>query len=197
MIYFTCVYEDEPTHLAMRKIFDQFPGQFTEFVSIPCHGFGKIKKNIKAYNSAARYGYYFIIADLDSTYGCAPLLVDDWLPVQRSDRLIFRIAVREIESWFLADRKDFAAFFSVSQELVPLDPDTVADPKHTVISLAKKSKKRSIREALVPVDNYASIGPGYNLMFQDYIQNHWDIASARQHSPSLDRAMRALGRIAQ
>jgi hypothetical protein len=195
MIYFTCIYEDEPTHLVMRKIFEQFPGRFTESVSIPCHGFGKIKKNIGAYNNAAKYGYYFVITDLDSTYGCAPLLIDDWLPVQRNDQLIFRVAVREIESWLLADRTGFAAFFSVSHALVPSMPDTVTDPKHTVISLAKKSKKRSIREAIVPIDDYAHIGPGYNLVFQDYIQDHWDIAIARQHSPSLDKALRALGRI--
>jgi hypothetical protein len=181
----------------MLKILKQFPGQFVESVSIPCYGFGKIKKNIGAYNSAAKYGYYFVITDLDRTYDCAPLLIDDWLLEQRNDQLIFRVAVREIESWFLADRKNFATFFSVSRELVPQKPDTVADSKLTVISLAKRSKKRSIREALVPVDDYASIGPGYNLIFQDYIQNHWDIVAARQYSPSLDKALRALGRIAE
>jgi hypothetical protein len=196
MIYLTCVYEDDPTHLAMVKMLKQFPGCFFESVSIPCHGFGKIKKNIRAYNNAARYGCYFVITDLDRKYDCAPLLIDDWLPDQRNDQLIFRVAVREIESWFLADRKGFAAFFSVSRELIPPKPDAAADPKLTVISLARGSKKRSIREAVVPVDDYASIGPGYNLVFQDYIQNYWDIAAARQHSPSLDRALRALGRIA-
>jgi hypothetical protein len=197
MIYLTCVYEDDPTHFAMQKMLKQFPERFVESVSIPCYGFGKIKKNIKAYNNAAMYGCYFVITDLDRTYDCAPLLIGDWLPDQRNDQLIFRVAVREIESWFLADRKEFAAFFSVSRELVPLQPDTMLDAKKIVISLAKRSKKRSIREAIVPVDDYASIGPGYNLVFQDYIQNHWDIAAARQHSPSLDKALRALGRIAE
>jgi hypothetical protein len=45
MIYLTCVYEDEPTHLVMRKIFEQFPGRFAESISIPCYGFGKIKNS--------------------------------------------------------------------------------------------------------------------------------------------------------
>jgi hypothetical protein len=196
MIHLTCVYEDEPTHLVMLKMLEQFPGCFTEFVSIPCHGFGKIKKNIRAYNIAAKHGYYFVVADLDR-YECPFSLINEWLPVQRNDKLIFRIAVREIESWLLADRKSFAAFFSVSQELVPLNPDDLPDPKHTVISLGKKSKRQSIRKDIVPLDDYASVGPGYNLVFQDYIKNRWDLAAARQHSPSLDRAMRALGRIAK
>jgi hypothetical protein len=195
MIYFTCVYEDEPTHLVMLKMLEQFSGRFAEFVSIPCHGFGKIKKNIRAYNSAAKYGCYFVVTDLDTQYECAPLLIEDWLSVRRNDQLLFRVAVREVESWLLADRRNFAAFFSISRELVPLNPDNIPDPKHIVISLAKRSRKRRIREAVVPLDDYASIGPGYNLVFQDYIQNHWDIATAREHSPSLDRTIQALGRM--
>jgi hypothetical protein len=195
MIHLTCVYEDEPTHLVMLKMLEQFPGCFAEAVSIPCHGFGKIKKNLRAYNNAARYGYYFVITDLDR-YECPLSLINEWLSIQRNDQMIFRIAVREIESWLLADRKSFAAFFSVSQELVPLNPDSIPDPKHTVISLAGKSKRQSIRKDIVPLDNYASIGPGYNLAFQDYIQNYWNIAAACRNSPSLDRAIKALSRIA-
>jgi hypothetical protein len=195
MIYFTCVYEDELTHLVMLKMFNQFSKRFIESTSIPCHGFGKIKKNIKAYNNAAKHGYYFVVTDLDTKYACAPLLIKDWLPVPRNDQLLFRVAVREVESWLLGDKKNFATFFSIRQELIPSMPDTLKDPKHTVIALVKKSRKRSIREAIVPLDDYASIGPGYNLVFQDYIQNHWDITTACQHSPSLDRAMQALNKI--
>jgi hypothetical protein len=64
MIHLTCVYEDEPTHLVMLKMLEQFPGCFNESTSISCHGFGKIKKNIKAYNNAARYGYYFMLCEI-------------------------------------------------------------------------------------------------------------------------------------
>jgi hypothetical protein len=53
----TCVYEDEPARPVMRKIFEQFPGRFAESVSIPCRGFGKIKKNTGAYNRVAKYAY--------------------------------------------------------------------------------------------------------------------------------------------
>jgi hypothetical protein len=50
MIYITCVYEDEPSHQAMLKMLSCFPDDYTENTAIPCHGFGKIKKNIAAYN---------------------------------------------------------------------------------------------------------------------------------------------------
>ena len=196
MIYFTSVYEDEPTHQVMLKLYNYFQGCFYEAFAIPCHGKGKIKKQITAYNQAAQHGYYFVITDLDNKYACAPLLIKDWLPDLASNQLLFRIAVQEIESWLLADRDNFAAFFSVNINLIPLKPDDEINPKHTVISLAKKSRKREIREAIVPIDAYVKNGPGYNTQFQKYIENHWNIDSARKNSPSLDRAIKSLEKIA-
>jgi hypothetical protein len=196
MIYCTSVYEDEITHQIMLTIYNFFQGCFSELRAIPCHGSGKIKKQIKEYNYAAQYGYFFIITDLDDDYECAPSLINDWLPEHHTGQLLFRVAVHEIESWLLADRENFASFFSISQHLVPLQPDNEMDPKRTVISLAKRSRKREIREAIVPIDDYASIGPGYDIQFQSFIQNIWNIDSARKNSPSLDKAIKSLERIA-
>ena len=195
MIYFSSVYEDEPTHQVMLRLYDFFQGCFSESTQIPCRGKGKIKKQINAYNNAAKYSNYFIITDLDNEYQCAPSLIKDWLPGQQSNKLLFRIAVHEIESWLLADRENFAAFFSISKDLIPLNPDNDTDPKRTLISLAKKSRKREIREAVVPIDNYASIGPGYNIQLQYFIQNIWSINSARINSPSLDKALKSMEKI--
>jgi hypothetical protein len=194
MIDITCVYEDEPTHLIILKMFEQFPDGFSEFCSIPCHGFSKIKRNILAYNNAAQFGYWFVITDLDRGE-CAPSLIKEWLPNGHNPKMLFRVAVREVESWLLADRENFATFFSISQALVPLLPDTISDPKQTVIALARKSRKRNIREGIPPIDKYATIGPGYNNEFRDFIQNHWDIENARSHSPSLEKTLRALGKL--
>ena len=194
MIYITSIYEDAITHQVMLKIYDYF-GHYSEYRAISCYGKGKIKKRIKAYNNAAQHGYYFIITDLDNDYECAPLLISDWLPDIRASQLFFRVAVHEVESWLLADNENFAVFFSLSNKLVPLEPDKVIDPKGTVISLAKRSKKREIREAIVPIDNYASIGPEYNTKLQSFVQNYWNINSARRNSPSLNKAINSLEKI--
>ncbi|MCL2129055.1 MAG: DUF4276 family protein [Treponema sp.] len=196
MIYYTSVFEDEITHQVMLKIYNLFKGHFSEYRAIPCYGKGKVKKQIKAYNNAAQHGYYFVIADLDNEYECAPSLIHKWLsPEQANNKLLFRIAVHEIESWLLADKKNFSAFFSISHELIPSEPDKEIDPKSIIVSLAKKSRKRDIREAIVPIDNYALIGPGYNSVFQNFIQNFWSIASARKNSPSLDGAIKSFERM--
>ena len=195
MIYITSVYEDEPTHQVMLKLYEYFKDSFIESKTIPCFGNGKIKKQITAYNNAAQYSHYFIITDLDNNYNCAPLLIKEWLPEHYADKFLFRVAVHEIESWLLADRENFSTFFSISKALIPLNPDNEQNPKQTVISLAKRSKKREIREDVVPIDNFARIGPGYNLQLQNYIQNNWDIELARRNSPSLDKAIKALEKL--
>jgi hypothetical protein len=179
----------------MLKIYESF-GCFSEYREIPCKGKGKIKKQINAYNNAAQYGYYFVIADLDNDYKCAPLMIKEWLQIQCSNQLLFRVAIHEIESWLIADRKNIAAFFSVSHDLIPLEPDKEMDPKHIVISLAKRSRKKEIRKAIVPIDEFVSIGPGYNVQLKKFIQKYWDIDSARKNSPSLDRAIKLLQKIA-
>jgi len=196
MIYCTSVYEDEITHQVMLKMYELFQKNFTEFRAIHCHGKGKIKKQINAFNNAAQYGYYFVIVDLDNEYECAPSLIQDWLPLNKQmNNFLFRIAVHEVESWLLADRDNLAAYFSISRELIPLEPDNQIDPKHTIISLAKRSRKREIRENIVPIDNYASIGPGYNIQFQYFIKNIWNIDSARKNSPSLDKTIKSLEKL--
>jgi hypothetical protein len=197
MIYCTSVYEDEITHQVILKIYESSQGYISESKAIHCNGNGKIRKQINAYNNAAQYGYYFVITDLDDDYDCAALLVKAWLPNTRSDQLFFRVAVHEIESWLLADKENLAAFLSISQTLIPLEPDKEKDPKNTIISLAKRSRKREIREAIIPVDNYASIGPGYNYQLQSFVQNLWDIESARKKSPSLDSTIKALEKFVQ
>ncbi|MCL2479675.1 MAG: DUF4276 family protein, partial [Treponema sp.] len=169
---------------------------FSESMTIPCRGKGKIKKNINGFNNAAKNSYFFVITDLDNEYQCAPSLVQDWLSNKPVSQLLFRVAVHEIESWLLADRENLATFFSISKQIIPLNPDNEVDPKRTLISLAKRSRKRDIREAIVPIDDYANIGPEYNIKLQSYIQNTWNIGSARRNSPSLDGAIKSLEKIA-
>jgi hypothetical protein len=180
----------------MLKMLSFFSQHLSENVAIPCHGFGKIKRHIDGYNKAARYNPFFVLTDLD-TYDCAPALIREWLPCEQNSQLLFRVAVHEIESWLLADKDAFANYFSVNRAIIPLSPDELSDPKKTLLDLVKKSKKRHLRDAIVPIDEYASIGPGYNVEMELYIQDHWNIDNARQLSPSLNKAMRALENLAK
>jgi hypothetical protein len=153
-------------------------------------GFGNIKNSIVNFNQAAQRTPYLIITDLDS-HPCPVQMRREWFIRSQHPNLIFRIAVREAEAWLLADRQRFANFLYVSKDVVTRDPETLPDPKSTLMQIVKRSKKRNVREDILP-EGDAKIGPNYNVRLSDFVVNHWDIATARQNAPSLERAMCAL-----
>ncbi|MDR1626064.1 MAG: DUF4276 family protein [Spirochaetia bacterium] len=191
MIYLHCVFEDDPSFMVMRKMLAAFEGQYSIKSAANCHGFGKIKKHINAYNKAAAYVPYFIITDLDRQ-PCAPSLIEKWFQESPHPNMLFRVAVHEIESWLIADRKNFAQFIGLSQELIPLNPDEAEDPKQTLLSLVRKSRNKQLKADMIPKNADTPIGPLYNARLGNFIVNHWDIQAAINHSPSLHKANLAL-----
>lgn len=55
--------------------------------------------------------------------------------------MCFRIAVREVEAWLLADAEQAAGFLAVPLARIPAEPETLPDPKATLIALAGRSRK--------------------------------------------------------
>ncbi|MGE4292519.1 MAG: hypothetical protein AB7E32_09945 [Desulfovibrio sp.] len=187
---FVVVYEDIISFESAAKIISSFP-QHTINNRIHSHGFGNIKKNIIVYNKSAHVIPFFIITDLDR-HTCAPSLIAEWFgQVSPAEKLIFRVAVREIESWLLADRDAAAEFLGVSSKKIHIGPDEIQDPKQFLINLAQSSRKRLIREGITPI-NSSPLGPLYNDLLSDFIRMQWSPERARVHSPSLNRAMNSL-----
>ena len=99
-----------------------------------------------------------------------------------------RVAVREIESWVMADRVEFSRWLRVPVANVSESPDSLADPKESLINLARKSNRGGVRDGIVPPPG-RPIGPDYNGLLCGFVQRDWRPESARLTSPSLDRAM--------
>jgi hypothetical protein len=155
-------------------------------------GYGFLKRNIRGFNKASKGMPYLILTDLDEKE-CAPILIREWLPEAINPNLIFRIAVREVESWILADRVNFAKFLNISQDKLPMKPDDLPDPKAHLINLAKSSRKRSLRKDIIPRrGSTAKQGPAYNERLVSFVRISWNPSMARQHSPSLERTLKAL-----
>ena len=190
-IFINCVFEDDPTFAIMQKMLDNFNGCFSINQIVNAHGFVRIKKHINGYNEASVYTPYFIITDLDKNE-CAPSLIKSWFCKVPNKNMLFRVAVREIESWIIADRKNFAKFIGVSLDKIPLKPDEIKEPKEKLISLVKKSRNKVLCSDLAPKDNSASIGPYYNATLRQFILDRWDLCSAMKNSPSLNKAFLAL-----
>lgn len=158
-------------------------------------GFGFLKSKVGALNNAAHNGVVsVVIADLDSGE-CPDKLRRDWLRGAIHHNLLFRVAVREVESWLLADHQGFAKFFGVPEGRIPQIADQVVDPKQTVVNLVRASRKSALKAALVPSRGAATtVGPEYNSTMLRYVDTDWDLPRARHRSVSLDRAYLALQR---
>lgn len=153
-----------------------------------------IDKNIRAFNREAHRAPWFVLRDWDISDGaaCAPELVRRKLP-RPARMMCFRIAVRSIESWLLADRAGVARFLGVDTPTIPEDPDSLLDPKTALLELASRSTNREIRKGMVPAPGDTSpVGRRYNLLLTRFARVDWRPDRAAQNSPSLRKCLAAL-----
>jgi len=92
----------------------------------------------------------------------------------------------------LADREGFADFLGISPARTPDNPDKLTDPKRVLIDLAALSRKRSIREDIVPISDNARIGPNYNGRLLEFVLGEWNTKRAAARSEILYCTMRHL-----
>ena len=156
---------------------------------------GKIAK----YNQAAQFSPWVVLVDLDGEFECAPSLRARWLP-SPARHMCFRVAVREVESWLLADRESIARFLSIGQQKVPSSVDDLDDPKQTLIDLARASRRSAIREDMAPRQGSgASVGPAYTSRMTECVraqgEPRWRPDLAAEVSPSLSRCIDALAQL--
>src|SRR5215213_963091 len=161
-------------------------------------GFGYIKNKVRSFNQSARSMYYLTLVDfmdtqvIDPDLSCPPEVVTRWVP-HRNPKMMFRVVVREIESWLLADRDNLAQFLKVNADRIPANPEQVPDPKLKLINLARRSISSRVRSALVPeVGSTAQVGRLYDSEMKIFINKLWDINAARNRAASLDKCLRTL-----
>lgn len=159
-------------------------------------GKSHIRARINGYCQAARRDPWLVLIDLDADAECPVPILDEWLPT-KPRHMCFRIAVREIESWLLADAVALAAYLSVRKERVPEMPELLADPKNAMIKLARRSRDRRIRQDMVPVTGGGRTGRRYAARVTEYVRGAWRPEVAAQRSESLRRAMACLERIVE
>ncbi len=107
------------------------------------------------------------------------------------------IAVRAVEAWLLADRERIANLLAVSQAKIPLRPEELEDPKQTLVDLARRSRRRTVRDGLVPTKTSGrQVGRDYNELLTDFVVNKWRPSDAARRSDSLRRALACLRTLA-
>ena len=109
---------------------------------------------------------------------------------------ICRFAINEIESWLLADTEGISSFLRISKSQVPHQPENEANPKQTLINLARLSRNKRVCEGIAPTPgHHANVGPEYMSLIREFISMHWNIETAICNAPSLERCIRRLREI--
>lgn len=164
----------------------------------PVHGKNgkpRLRARINGYNDAARFSPWIVLVDLDQEADCAPPLVRAWLPAP-APQMCFRVAVREVEAWLLADRARIARFLSVRAADVSGDPEALPDPKLALVDLARRSRRREIREDMVPRPGSGrAVGPVYTSRLIEFVtdrQRGWRPSIAARSADSLARCIQRL-----
>src|SRR5262245_20641352 len=155
-----------------------------------------LQQRIRGYNAAAKHAPWIVLVDLDRDFDCAPPLCASWL-LHPGPNLCFRIAVRAVEAWLLADSERFAHFLGISRSRVPADPEALDDPKTAVVALARDSRRRDIREDIVPRHGSGrSVGPAYASRLIEFASPSWRPNVVAQQAESLRRAIECVKRLA-
>jgi hypothetical protein len=159
------------------------------------NGKSYLRRKINGYNSSAQRALWFVLVDLDHDADCAPPLCSDWLP-DKAPGLCFRVAVRAVEAWLLADAERLAKFLGVARSKIPADPQALDNPKAVMIDLARGSRRRDIREDMVPRPGSGRrVGPAYSSRLIEFASKHWRPDIAGGHADSLKRAIRCIKQI--
>jgi hypothetical protein len=148
------------------------------------NGKSALDRSLPGYNNAARFSRWLILRDLDEDANCAPALRHTLLS-DCSPRMRLHIAVRAVEAWLMADRESLGRFLSIRSTLFPIEPERIVKPKTLLVDLARESRRRAVREAMIPAPKSSvAVGPGYATLLIDYISKHWrpEIAAERSYS---------------
>jgi hypothetical protein len=186
------VVEDDLSLAVLDRILSSSSRQFKITRPFVSRGFGNIKRSINTYRQASRIIPHIILTDLDNAI-CAASLIRDWKAENLPASMMLRVAVREVESWILADQESFSKFAKIPKKKIPLSPDLLADPKQTLVNLVRHSSSRRLAAEIVPAaGSRAQIGPLYNEKLSTFVLGQWDPVVAAASSPSL---LRTRGRL--
>ncbi|HUR81788.1 MAG TPA: hypothetical protein VM733_13560 [Thermoanaerobaculia bacterium] len=187
--------EDPLSEAIARKLFAELRPDLPITSFLGNHGNTYLRSKARDLNRAAATVPVFLLTDLDSPSACPPGVIAEWLGRQPAPLFLFRVAVMEVESWVLADRAQIAPFLGVPEHRIPLDTDTIPNPKQFLVNLARRSRSTGIRTDLVPVaGSTASVGPMYNPRLGTFVSTQWSAVRARASSPSLARTVERLRR---
>ena len=106
--------EDSLSDVVSTKILKHFGIEIIQRIPNTYQGKSYLQRRANELNrSTAGPLYVFMFADLDSPQTCVPELIQSWVKAPLKPDFFLRVAVMEIESWIMADRRALATFLSI------------------------------------------------------------------------------------
>lgn len=160
-------------------------------------GYGYLRSKMSNWIALAKLHPVVLLTDLDQMACPVQLRVDWFKNKQLPTSLCFRIAVREVEAWLLADPAAINTLFGKSVKL-PLAPEHLPDPKRTLLQLVDSKGSRDLKEDMIRVESgVLKQGVGYNARLSGIVRTAWDPVRAAERAPSLARARVRLDELAR
>ncbi len=191
LIRYAC--EDAPSRAVAIKLINQEKDNDCEIRELggSGSGCGPIFALLNKYNEISKNvnSPVIVFIDLDNT-PCAPRLLADH-PIhnmQPPNKFQIRVAVREVESWLLADKQGMETYFGIPQNSIPHYPEQLDDPKQELLNLIKGKARAEFKREMLPKGK-AKIGSKYNKHLTDFINTVWDSTRACANANSLARAI--------
>ena len=154
-----------------------------------------LQQRIHGFGQAARYSPWVVLVDLNQSAPCAPALVADWL-ADPPPGLCFRVIIRAVEAWLMADAESLARYLSVPGSRIPDHPENLARPKEALVDVARRSRRKAIRQDMVPRPRSGrQEGPAYTSRMTEFAIERWRPDVAARRAESLGRAIRCLKRL--
>lgn len=185
--------EDALSEAVLQKLVRVYRSDLTVSSVLGGRGNGYLRAKARELNRVAGELPVFLLTDLDTATECPASIVSTWLGMPPQRKMMFRVAVMEVESWLLADRERVTALMGVPDHRVPENTDSIPDPKQFLVNLARRSRSAAIKHDLVPAPgSTARVGPAYNARMTEFVQKTWSPTRALPFSPSLARAIERL-----
>ncbi len=188
--------EDEVSEAVGIRLIGELPGYETGLV-LRRGGNGYLRSRLKSFCQMAVNRPILVLTDLD-TAPCPAELHEKWFGrTQRPSSLLLRIAVREVESWLLADHVAILELMGrAAAGQLPDDPDNIVDPKALLLNLAKRAPRDVRLDLCAASGMIVRQGLGYNARLCEFVRSSWDPQRASSASHSLHRCRGRLRELA-
>lgn len=185
--------EDQLSEAILLRLISEIPTPCNVEFKLGKRGNGYLRSRMSNWYQMAQRQVMLVLTDLDRA-NCVVEFRNQWLEDPPPPNLLFRIAVREVESWALADHVAIRALIG-SKGVLPTAPDDLLDPKQALLKLAAGAPKHVRSDLLKTVGNNLSPGLGYNARMTDWISSTWSPLRAAERSPSLARTQTRLNQV--